>query len=224
MSKPAAVPNEEIDLKVAEWQVLIQNPPPPPTKNFRATRVGAPLVSSRASKKPFSWRDCARCARYWLTRIESKGDFADAAYVDDGRETPLSLRKSNVAARIRGSRRRIFSPVKGGRSPIMGAGGSGSKTRSGIPSCAQSVACYAETTAAAGFPNIRLILLHCLHALMRQIALECGYTAAACENASTAGTSARNMVRMAGILIYTAASDSEGTLGGLVQLGQPISR
>jgi hypothetical protein len=28
---------------------------------------------------------------------------------------------------------------------------------------------------------------------------------------------------MAGILIYTAASDSEGTLGGLVQLGQPLS-
>ncbi len=25
-----------------------------------------------------------------FTRIESKGDFADAAYVDDGRETPLS--------------------------------------------------------------------------------------------------------------------------------------
>ena len=28
---------------------------------------------------------------------------------------------------------------------------------------------------------------------------------------------------MAGILIYTAASDSEGTLGGLVQLGQPVT-
>ena len=28
---------------------------------------------------------------------------------------------------------------------------------------------------------------------------------------------------MAGVLIYTAASDSEGTLGGLVQLGQPVT-
>ena len=28
---------------------------------------------------------------------------------------------------------------------------------------------------------------------------------------------------MVGILIYTAASDSEGTLGGLVQLGQPVT-
>jgi hypothetical protein len=28
---------------------------------------------------------------------------------------------------------------------------------------------------------------------------------------------------MAGILIYTAATDSEGTLGGLVNLGQPLS-
>jgi hypothetical protein len=28
---------------------------------------------------------------------------------------------------------------------------------------------------------------------------------------------------MAGILIYTAASDSEGTLGGLVQLGHPVT-
>jgi hypothetical protein len=28
---------------------------------------------------------------------------------------------------------------------------------------------------------------------------------------------------MAGILIYTAASDSEGTLGGLVDLGNPVT-
>lgn len=76
----------------------------------------------------------------------------------------------------------------------------------------------------AGFPGIRLILLHSLsHALMRQIALECGYTAASVRERLYCRGVGQEHGPMAGILIYTAASDSEGTLGGLVQLGQPVS-
>ena len=39
-----------------------------------------------------------------FTRIESKGDFADAAYVDDGRETPLSRQSPTwlPASEVRG--------------------------------------------------------------------------------------------------------------------------
>jgi hypothetical protein len=74
----------------------------------------------------------------------------------------------------------------------------------------------------AGFPGMRYILLHSIsHALMRQIALECGYTAASLRERLYSRHPGQENGPMAGILIYTAASDSEGTLGGLVNLGQP---
>ena len=58
---------------------------------------------------------------------------------------------------------------------------------------------------------------------MRQIALECGYTSASVRERLYCRPAADAHGPMAGILIYTAASDSEGTLGGLVQHGQPIT-
>jgi hypothetical protein len=58
---------------------------------------------------------------------------------------------------------------------------------------------------------------------MRQISLECGYTAASVRERLYCRTAGQEYGPMAGILIYTAASDSEGTLGGLVQLGQPVT-
>lgn len=62
----------------------------------------------------------------------------------------------------------------------------------------------------------RYTLLHTLaHVLMREFALECGYGAAGIRERLYAGPD------RAGILLYTAASDSEGTLGGLVRLGEP---
>jgi len=57
----------------------------------------------------------------------------------------------------------------------------------------------------------------------QQIALECGYTAASLRERLYCRMLGQDHGPMAGILIYTAASDSEGTLGGLVQLGQPVT-
>ena len=59
---------------------------------------------------------------------------------------------------------------------------------------------------------------------MRQLALECGYIAASLREriyASDSASKATATGPMAGGLIYTSASDSEGTFGGLVALGQP---
>jgi hypothetical protein len=56
------------------------------------------------------------------------------------------------------------------------------------------------------------------HLLIRELALECGYNAASIRERIYASTDGDPM---AGILIYTAAADSDGTLGGLVQLGKP---
>ncbi|MFR9757456.1 DrmB family protein [Streptomyces sp. TR06-5] len=69
-----------------------------------------------------------------------------------------------------------------------------------------------------GWPGERYLALHTLsHLLIRTIALECGYSSASLAEriyASDADSSS------AGILIYTAVPDSEGTLGGLVSLAE----
>ena len=64
----------------------------------------------------------------------------------------------------------------------------------------------------------RYILCHTFaHALMRQLSLECGYSTASLQERIFA---AAGNIRMAGLLIYTATSDSDGTLGGLQRQGQ----
>ena len=66
----------------------------------------------------------------------------------------------------------------------------------------------------------RLILLHTLsHLLMRQLSFQCGYSSASLKERIYAGGSAEEP--QAGVLIYTAAGDVEGTLGGLVRQGEP---
>jgi hypothetical protein len=73
-----------------------------------------------------------------------------------------------------------------------------------------------------GFPGMRYVLLHSFaHALMRQLTLECGYAAASIRERIYARPEERPGGPMAGLLIYTSAPDSEGTLGGLVSLGEP---
>ncbi len=70
-----------------------------------------------------------------------------------------------------------------------------------------------------GYPGIRYVLLHTLsHLLIRELALECGYNAASIRERIYAEVSDDKC--QAGILIYTAAADSDGTLGGLVELGK----
>ncbi len=74
----------------------------------------------------------------------------------------------------------------------------------------------------AGFPGLRYIAIHTFaHALMRELALECGYNAASLRERIYAKDDDGNGEPMAGVLIYTAAPDSEGTLGGLVRMGRP---
>ena len=71
-----------------------------------------------------------------------------------------------------------------------------------------------------GYPGVRFALLHTLsHILIREFALECGYNSASIRERIYADVDAENP--QAGFLIYTAAADSDGTLGGLVELGGP---
>ncbi|MFD0772464.1 DrmB family protein [Streptomonospora algeriensis] len=72
------------------------------------------------------------------------------------------------------------------------------------------------------WPGARYVLLHSLaHVLIREFALESGYGASGIAERIYARGSPQPM---AGILLYTAAPDSEGTLGGLVSLGRDPGR
>ncbi len=66
----------------------------------------------------------------------------------------------------------------------------------------------------------RFLLCHTLaHLLMNQLTFECGYSTASLRERLY--HSATPEAPMAGLLIYTAAGDAEGTLGGLVRMGSP---
>jgi hypothetical protein len=66
----------------------------------------------------------------------------------------------------------------------------------------------------------RYLLVHTLaHILINQLVFECGYSTASLRERLY--ISADPAAPMAGFLVYTAAGDSEGTLGGLVRLGHP---
>jgi hypothetical protein len=64
----------------------------------------------------------------------------------------------------------------------------------------------------------RYLLLHALsHVLMRQLSLQCGYSSASLRELIYVGRGDREM---AGLMIYTSTSDSDGTLGGLQRQGE----
>ena len=67
------------------------------------------------------------------------------------------------------------------------------------------------------FPGLPYIMLHSLsHMLMTAIALECGYPTSSLRERVYAAEGGY------GILIYTGSSDSEGTLGGLIETGRQL--
>ena len=66
----------------------------------------------------------------------------------------------------------------------------------------------------------KFLLLHTIsHLLIKQLSFECGYNISSLKERIYCGEAAEGK-EMAGILIYTASGDSEGTLGGLVRQGR----
>jgi len=69
------------------------------------------------------------------------------------------------------------------------------------------------------FP-LKFFLLHTLaHILIRRLSYECGYGSSALRERIYCWEG--DTQEMNGVLIYTAAGDSEGTMGGLVEQGKP---
>lgn len=70
-------------------------------------------------------------------------------------------------------------------------------------------------------PSARFLALHTLaHILIRQLTFDCGYSSSSLREKVYARPPDQGPP-MAGILIYTASGDSEGSMGGLVRQGSP---
>jgi Domain of unknown function (DUF1998) len=66
----------------------------------------------------------------------------------------------------------------------------------------------------------RFVLVHTLaHLLINELIFTCGYSSASLRERLYVSRAPSQ--QMAGVLIYTAAGDSEGTMGGLVRMARP---
>jgi hypothetical protein len=71
------------------------------------------------------------------------------------------------------------------------------------------------------FIDSKYIMLHTLsHLLLKQLSFECGYNIASLRERIYYKPQVDDEMGMAGILLYTANGDSEGTLGGLIRQGR----
>jgi hypothetical protein len=201
------------DLKLPEWKLFSKPDPAKNSSNLRL-RVGtppakyAPLIDSVVLIERL--REVQALAGF--TRLESGGDDSTAKLA------PLRRGPAEwvPAAEIRGEG--LFLRLSESKVSEWLV-----RTR---PLEAQFFSAHRRWRAqrgletSLGFPGLRYVLLHSLsHALIRQFSIECGYAAASLRERIYCSTP-DDEEPMAGILIYTAAPDSEGTLGGLVTLGE----
>ena len=69
--------------------------------------------------------------------------------------------------------------------------------------------------------SVKYIMLHTFaHLLIRQIADECGYSAASIKERIYSDFSDKEDGEMSGVLIYLSSSDSDGSMGGLISVAE----
>lgn len=214
------------DLKLPEWHVFSNPESAAESRDFKLKRV-APPKGFEALLEDTVLVERIREVRVLMgfTRIESNADFAEATSLGEGRLTKLSRESPKwlPASEVRGEG--IFLRI---REEILNAWQDRREVQQLQREFLESHNAWRTLRklepANEHFPGIRLVLLHSLaHALMRQIVLDCGYSAASVRERLYSRQQGEDGGPMAGILLYTAAPDSEGTLGGLVELGDPIT-
>ena len=212
------------DLKIPEWEVLSSPHTAPSTDDFQITAVNAPDEYTNSIEQVVLVERLREVrALTGFTRIESLSDYAEDEMLPTDHIMRLSRQAPRwvPAAEVRGEgiflqfREEALSawlahPAVVKQNEIFSHAHYRWRTARHIP------------MPEANYPGIRYVLLHSFaHALMRQLTLECGYTAASIRERIYALAPDKEGGPMAGILLYTAAPDSEGTLGGLVGLGRP---
>lgn len=212
------------DLKVAEWLAFSEPTSAPRSDDFRLIEVAVPGRYAKELEQVVLVEKLRVVkALTGFTRIQSPGDFADPSEIPPGIRVGLTrgeptwvpsaeVRGEGVFLRLREATLQEYlklPQLKALRDAFLNAHVRFRRSREIEP-------------ANDHFPDLRYVLLHTLsHLLIRQFAIECGYSAASLAERIYSREPDDPEGPMAGILLYTAAADSEGTLGGLVALGQP---
>ncbi|WP_077702787.1 DUF1998 domain-containing protein [Virgibacillus dokdonensis] len=207
----------EVDIKIPEWEVLTSSSPPRDWPHFLSRTVEPPAnFESEIDNVLLLERLREVNALIGYTRVEAIEEFMD----DEERPTMAKLTKRSTkwvpASEVHGEGIFIqfkeeeikkwerISAVKE-RNKMLENGHHGWRNAR-------------KLDPSEGYPGIRFTMLHTFaHLLIRELALECGYNEASIRERIYANDEAS----MAGVLLYTAAADSDGTLGGLVELGNP---
>ncbi len=212
------------DLKAPEWDAFTAADPTRNTDDFRLEPVAVPAdCGSYFEQVVLIHRLREARALVGFTRIQSAGEFGEEWSVPPERRAPLANGSLTwvPSAEVRGegifiqfNEAAVTSWLQ--RPEIIALG------ETFLEAHRRWRAARNISPPLDGFPGMRFVLLHSFsHLLMRQLALECGYTSASVRERIYSADPQAEHGPMAGVLIYTAASDSEGTLGGLVAQGQP---
>lgn len=215
--------DESRDLREPEWAVFSNPDPNLTSRDFKLRTVAPPEAYRKViDKVVLAERLREVRALTGFTRIESPGDYTEIGDFPRDQRVPLCRKdpKWVPTSEIRGEGvfvqfaeaaiEKWVSKVKTREVEFFEAHKRWRQNRGLEPN--------------DGFPTMRYVLLHSLaHALIRQFAVECGYTTASIRERIYSRPPGGDQEPMAGILLYTAAPDSEGTLGGLVALGEPKS-
>lgn len=215
-------PQEQPDLKRPEWAVLRGNASKDYGSDFQMSQVETPEIIKRKIERIVLVERLREVnALIGFTRIDSFGEFVDPDLGIKIPRVPLYRFNGNYmpANEVRGEG--IFIQFDEQQLEEWEKSVGVHKRESEFFESHKNwrIAHYIENPE-DGFPRIRYVLLHSFsHALIRQLSLECGYPASSIrERIYSAEDDAKGP--MAGLLLYTAAPDSDGTLGGLVEMGK----
>lgn len=209
----------DADIKRPEWEVLTEPNPPTDWPHFLAKRVEAPEEFKKQIARVLLLERLREVnALLGFTRVEAPEETANPADRPPRARLCKDAPRWVPATQVHGEG--IF--VRFDEVEIQKWEGRGAVTarNANLLSGHRGWRNSRKLDPDEAYPGIRYAMLHTLsHLLIRELALECGYNAASIRERIYADTEGDR--KQAGILIYTAAADSDGTLGGLVELGRP---
>jgi hypothetical protein len=213
-----AVADANVDLKGPEWEVLSSPSKAPVGDDFRLREVAVPRrFADTVSRVVLAERLRQVVALVGFTRVEPP-DEVDASDPLTS-QAPLARKSTSWVPAAESKGEGIFIQLD---EEAVAAWETKVKDSAQMAQLEKGNGAWCGARGidpSVRWPGARFVLLHTLsHLLMREMALESGYASASVRERLYARGGADPM---AGLLLYTAASDSEGTLGGLVGLGKP---
>jgi hypothetical protein len=211
-------------LRVPEWEAFTRSGDHAETDEFKLREVAVPEAHRRWLRRVVVVERLREVrALIGFTRINSPGELGEPGFTLQAPLGPISRRDTTwvPASEVRGEG--VFLELdEEALTQWLGTAEARERDRLMFAAHREDRARHHRAPVDAHFPGLRYVILHSLsHALLRRLAVECGYTMASIRERLYSHTADESGPSMAGLLLYTAAPDSEGTLGGLVRLGEP---